>query len=265
MKNLSEIISAFFKNIKSYIIIIIIAIIVILITVVYFQHNKIIKLKNNYETEIKLKDALIDSVHTYQNKQNEWVTEKLTIQEDIKNLEKINNQLTASQKELIKRIKEVEKENSIIAAALIETNVIIDSLEKYKIYVDTTNKNIAFSDSTKNLKYNIWVGKVLPAYRDSSPTLTFKEFILPNKQFIDFHWKDDKKKGYPIAFSVTNTNDYFKTVNIDSYAIKPINKEVLDPNGWQKIGNFFIKNGKTVVVFSVGAVGGATAFWILTK
>jgi hypothetical protein len=255
----------FFKEKKQIIVWIVVLIVLILAVVIYFQQKRIANLKDKYQSEIKLKDALVDSVHNYQNKSDEWVAEKLTLQADIKDLKKINTQLTVSQKKLLAKIVEVEKENSIIVAALIETNVIINSLKPYKVYIDTTRRNIAFVDSTKDLKYCINIGKVMPAYLDSLPTLIFKQFVLPNEQFIEFHWKNDKKKGYPISFSVTNTNEYFKTVNIDSYAIKPITKEKLDPNGWQKIGNFFIRSGKTIAVVTVGAIGGATAFWLLTK
>jgi hypothetical protein len=263
--NIIQKILDFFKEKKQIIVWIVVLIILILAVVIYFQQKRIANLKDKYQTEVKLRDALADSVHNYQNEHGEWVAEKLTLQADIKDLKKMNGQLTTSQKELLAKIDEVEKENSIIAAALIETNVIINSLKPYKVYIDTARRNIAFADSTKDLKYHINVGRVMPAYLDSLPTLAFKQFILPNEQFIEFHWKNDKKKGYPISFSVTNTNEYFKTVNIDSYAIKPITKEKLDPNGWQKIGNFFIRNGKTVAAVTVGAIGGATAFWLLTR
>jgi hypothetical protein len=263
--NIIQKILDFFKEKKQILIWIVVLIVLILAVIVYFQQKRIANLKDKYQTEVKLKDALVDSVHHYQNKQGEWVSEKLTLQTDLKDLKKMNGQLTASQKELLARIDEVEKEKSVIAAALIETNVIINSLKPYKVYIDTARRNIAFIDSTKDLKYHINVGRVMPAYLDSLPTLAFKQFLLPNKQFVEFHWKDDKKKGYPVSFSVTNTNDYFKTVNIDSYAIKPITKEKLNPNGWQKIGNFFIRNGKTVATLTVGAIGGATAAWVLMK
>lgn len=270
MAKFSELIKGFFKNWKNVLIVIVIAIIVALLLVVYFQHNKVVKLKNKYETEVKLKDALVDTVHLYQNKQKEWVAEKLTIQESVKNLEKINGQLTASQKEMVARIKEVEKKNDIIVAALIETHVKLDSLlHKGQTVVDTTHKKVMFSDwrkdGKKEIKYKLTVGNVIPSQLGLQPTLFIDSLDFPNKQFIEFHWKNDKKKGYPVAFSVSNSNDYFKTVNVDSYAIPKLSKEVLDPNGWQKIGNFFKRSGKTVGTLAVGAAGGATLFWILTK
>jgi hypothetical protein len=227
-------------------------------------------LKNKYQTEVKLKDALIDTVHTYQNKQKEWVAEKLTIQTTVKNLEKMNDQLTTSQKELLARVKEIEKNNHIIAAALFETNALIDSLvHKGETVVDTANKKIIFSDwrkdGKKEVSYKLIVGNVIPSKLGLQPTLLIDSLYFPNKQFIEFHWKNDKKKGYPVTFSISNSNDYFKTVNVDSYIIPEITKEKLNPNGWQKIGNFFVRSGKTIVTAASGAVVGAAAFWLMTK
>jgi len=106
---------------------------------------------------------------------------------------------------------------------------------------------------------------VLPAHLDTKPTLTFNSIQLPNKQFVDFYWKDNKKKGYPVTFSVSNSNPYFKVVNLESYIIPNVDKKYLDPNGWQKIGNFIFKNGKTILYVSVGAAAGAGAVYLLTR
>lgn len=222
--------------------------------------NRVNTLKEKYETEVKLKSALLDTVKYYKNKENEWTAEKLTIQASLKNLEKINGELTASQRELLKRVLEIEKNNSIIAAALIEANVKIDKLlHKGETDVDTLNKNVIFSDSTKNFTYRIKVGKVLPAFKDTVPTLEFQHLYLPNKQFVEFHWKNDKKKGYPVSFSVSNSNEYFKVANIDSYAIPKLQKDAIDPNGWQKLMHWTTKNGKMVITIGVAGVVGIGA------
>ena len=237
--------------------------------IIYFQHQKNIKIKDKLETEVNLKNALLDSVHHYQNIRKEWVAEKLTIQESIKNLEKINGQLNDFQKELLARIKESEKKYDVIVAALIKTNVKIDSLlHGGKTVVDTTNKRIDFSDWHKDGKkeviYAFTIGNVLPADITIKPTLMIDSLYFPNTSYIDFHWKNDKKNGYPVAFSVSNSNAYFKTVNIESYAIPAISKEKLNPNGWQKIENFFIRNTKLGYI-SVGIIGGVAAYKLLTK
>lgn len=251
------------KQKNNFLITIVIAIILILSLTVYFQKNKIAKLNNKYQTEVKLKNALIDTVHVYQNIRNEWVAEKLTIQESIKNLEKLNNQLSNSQRELINRIKEVEKDSKVIAAALIETNILIDKLRPPKVSVN--DSNIVFSDSTAEIDYSIRVGYVMPMKSNIIPTLTLDRFKLYNKQFIEFHWKDEKKEGYPISFSVTNSNKYFKTANIESYAIEGLDKIDIAPTGWNKFGKWVKVNGKAIGYVSLGVVGGATLFWAISK
>jgi hypothetical protein len=230
---------------------------------IYFQRQSIAKWKDKYQTEAKLKNALLDSVNYYQNKQGEWVAEKLTIQETIKNLEKINGQLNDFQKELLARIIGIEKKNTVIAAALIRTEVKVDSLlHGGNTVVDTTNKTVNFSDTSKIGKkvfaYDLTVGKVLPAFPNVKPTLFFKSIYFPNETFVEFHWKKDKKADYPVAFSVTNTNGYFKTANVDSYIIPDVKYH------GSKFDQWLAKNGKMLMYIGIGA-GGATGLWLLAK
>jgi hypothetical protein len=98
-----------------------------------------------------------------------------------------------------------------------------------------------------------------------NPTLTFQYLTLPNTQFIEFHWKNDKKVGYPVAFSVTNTNDYFRIINIDSYIIPEIKQSTLKPTFWSKVGDFFTKSGGKLIWFGAGGVGGAVLYHFLAK
>jgi hypothetical protein len=252
----------------------VIALILILLGIVYFQNQRISHWKDKYQTEVKLKDALIDSVKYYQNARKEWVAEKLTIQETIKNLEKMYGQLSDSQKELIARIKELNKKNEVIAAALITTETKIDSLliiagkDGNEVTVDTTKKMINFNNlaaKDTSFVFDIDVNSVLPAHLDIKPTMLFKSIEIPNKQFATFQWKNDKKKGYPISFSISNSNKYVKVVGLESYAIPPLDKLKINPTGWQKVGNFFIKNGRTVLYVGVGAAAGAGAVYLMTK
>lgn len=236
------------------------------------KNDKIADLKDKYTTEVKLKDALLDSVKFYKNKRDELVAEKLSIQETIKNLEKMYGQLTDSQKELIQRIKEMDKKNAIIVAALIKTDAKIDSLIHITTpggpvtNVDTVKHEVSFIDSTSlYFRYNIEIGKVLPLYPKIKPSLLFKSIEMPNEQFLEFHWKNDKKKGYPISASISNSNKYIKVTGFESYAIPPLDKLKLNPNGWQKISNFLIKNGRTMLYIGVGAGAGAGGYWLLTK
>ena len=231
---------------------------------VFIQHNTIVKLKDQNQTEVNLASALLDSTKYYQNKRGEWVAEKLTLQTSLSNLQKINNDLTVTEKDLLARITDLNKKNTIIAAALIESSVTIDSLKNSKAVIDTTNKSIAFGDSTKNLKYRIRIDNVLPLLK-FKPILTFQYLTLPNTQFIEFHWKNDKKLGYPVAFSVTNTNEYFKTINIDSYVIPEIKESTLKPTFWQNVGTFFKSTGGKFVWFGIGGAAGIVAGHYLLK
>jgi hypothetical protein len=243
---------------------------VILIAGWKFHSNRVDTLKNELATEIKLKNALIDTVHTFQNKEKEWVSEKLSIQESIKNLENMNSKLTSAQNELIARVRELNKTNTVIAAALIRTQLRVDSLlVAGGVNIDTTKKTIEFIgkyvDGNKKMNYGFTMGKVLPAYMDVKPTLKIDLLEFPNTQTIDFHWKNNKKEGYPVAFSISNSNDFYKTVSIDSYVIPEINKEVIKPNGWQKIGSFFKKTGNKFVYIGIGAGIGIATYLLIAK
>ncbi len=226
---------------------------------------KVSKLTAKIDTEVKLRNALIDSVKYYTNSRNEVVAEKLTLQADIKTLTTINDKLSLNQQELIKRVKEIEKSNTIIAAALVQTNVILDSMRNASnVIVDTIHNNIAFSDSTKDVKYNILVSNVKPFDNKTKPELKIQDLVLPNKTYIQFFW-GKKTDGYPTTFSVTNSNPYFHTNNIDSYTIPELDKKVIKPNGWQKIGNFFKKSSNMFITVGVGVIVGAGATYLIVK
>jgi hypothetical protein len=83
---------------------------------------------------------------------------------------------------------------------------------------------------------------------------------LYNKQFIEFHWLNERKDGYPVSFTVRNSNPYFKTYDIESYIIPEVQKSQLKPNIWQKTGNFYRKNR---VPFAVGVGAGILTYIIL--
>ena len=94
--------------------------------------------------------------------------------------------------------------------------------------------------------------------------MKFNKFELPNKQFVNFFW-GDKKKDYPISFSVSNSNDYFKTVNIDSYAIPQLQKDVVNPSAWGKITAWIKKSGGFIITVGVSGAAGAGLYAILHK
>jgi hypothetical protein len=228
----------------------------ILIGVIFFGYQyyggKIDSIKNTLATEIKIKNALVDTVKFEKNKRNEVVAEKLTLQGTVKQLSDENNKLTGSQKDLLKRVKEVEKENSIITAALIKTKVSLDSIrDATSVVVDNIKHTVTFSDSiNKEFKYEFLVSNVLeiPSVK---PSLHFNKFELVNEQFIEFNW-GSRKEGYPISFSTTNTNKFFKTSNIDSYAIPQLQKPLVKPTTWQKIKDWTQNTGGKMTIFGVG-------------
>lgn len=231
------------------------------------QHNKILTLRTEKLAEVNLRNALLDTVHIYQNKEKDWVAEKLTIQADIKDLEDDKVQLTADQQRLITKVNEVNKENSIITAALVQANFIIDSLQHGGlVVVDTVNKTVSFIEpENPDIRYDFTATGVLPFPPNTKPSLLINSLNLPNEQFVEFHWRDQKKEGYPIAFSITNSNKYVKVNNINSYAIPELQKVVINPTGWEKFGQWFKKNGKIVGYVAGGVVVGAGGTYILMK
>lgn len=233
-----------------------IAIIVLIVGMIVggtIMTNRNKRLANEVRTEVNLKNALQDTVRTYQNKEGEWVAEKLTLQADVSTLEDDNLNLTENQKKLVSKVKNLQKDKDVITAALIEQSATIDSLEQFATNIDTVGNMISFVMNTDTLKYDIKVKNVKPL-EELRPMLAINKLVIPNEQFIEFHWEDSKTT--PIAFSVTNSNPLFITNNIDSYAIPELVKEEIDPTGWQKIKKWFKDNGQKVGIFAGGAVIG---------
>lgn len=230
------------------------------------QKNRINELKIEKRDEIKLRNALVDSLNTYKNKEDDWVYEKLSLQVSIKRLEDINGNLNTNQQKLLKRINEVEKDNMVISAALINAEFIIDSLMLGGVVIDSTNKTIEFSDTLNpNLRYSFKIFNVVPFSLDTEPEFLIKKLSLPNDQFIDFKWEDNKKEGYPVSFSVTNSNEYYKVYDINSYIIPSIRKDDIDPTTWQKITQWFETKGKIVGYVAGGVIIGSGGMYILMQ
>ena len=209
--------------------------------------------KTKYNQEVNLKNALQDSIKHYQNKEGEWVAEKKTLQASIGTLEDDNLNLTENQKNLVSRVKKLSKEKDVFAAALAQQEVLIDSLVNTTVVIDTVNHTLAFEANTDSLEYTIKVLNVKPLER-LSPVLLIEHLSIPNEVFIEFHWDDGKT--HPTTVSITNSNPLFKTNDIDSYTIPELQKDVVKPRGWKKIGNFFKKTGKYIGIFGAGALVG---------
>jgi hypothetical protein len=221
------------------------------------------KYKSKNDSLIKLDNALNDSITYYKNSRNEIVAEKLTIQTTLVDFKKLNNRLDSSQRELLSRISELIKNKTLISAALVETQVKLDSIKNTMAVIDTTNKCISFTDSTKYYQYLIDVSSVMPVKKEK-PSLTIEDLTLPNKSYITFDW-GKRKEGYPISFSISNSNKYFHTVDIDSYAIPQLDKKVVDPTGWDKFKIFINGSGNTIIKVGVGVAIGGGLMWYLLK
>ena len=244
-----------FKLLISYIII------VILFLGLLFFYNKSKNLKESLSSETKLRLAMIDTVTTYRNQRNELVSEKRTLQFDLKDKEFKNNELVIRIKETEKKNATLEKRVTVFAAALIDSKVVIDSLQKSKVYVSEKDSSIFFtSPNPDTIKYTLKIKPVF-AIKDIKPILTFVEFNIPNKQLVEFHWRNNKKEGYPISFSTTNSNPYFITNNIESYAIPEESKIIVKPTFWQKMG----KGSKSVVGKAIYIGIGIGATLLITK
>jgi len=222
-----------------------------------YHFRTVNKYNKQIEQEVKLRNALTDTMKTYRNKADELVVEKLTLQADLSKLKEINESLTQSQRNLLRRIDELDKNKKVITAALIEAHIIIDSLlHAGSITIDPENATITFVDEQEHIQYDIQVTNVVQADTLTKTNLFIRRLTIPNEMFIEFHWQLDRRANYPVAFSVTNTSPFYKIHNIESYAIPELQKEDLDPNTWNKITQWFERNGGVAIKVGVAGVAG---------
>jgi len=251
-------------NIKDILIIILLFLIVIG-GFQYFSNNK--KWNNKYNSEIKLREALSDSVKFFETKNNELVAEKRTIQGNLNDLFKDNVNLNKNQEALLNTVKrlnkEWNKEKEIWAAARIQYETLIDSMDNVianAASIDTLNNTVSFiqTDTAAHFIYDLDVLGVRPFPKYEIPQLKFNKIDFPNTQTITFQFNKNERKDYPISFSVINTNKYYKVYDVDSYTIPGIQKEIVNPNGFQKVWKWIKINGKYILVGVAGFAVGAT-------
>lgn len=233
----------------------------------YFSNNK--KWNDKYNSEIKLREALADSVEYFETENGELVAEKRTIQGDLDDLLKENVNLNKNQEALLNTVKRLNKEwnneREIWAAARIEYETLIDSLDNViatASSIDTVNNTISFvqTDTAAHFIYDLDVLGVRPFSNYEIPQLRFNKIDFPNIQTITFQFDKNKRKDYPISFSVINTNQYYKVYNVDSYTIPGIQKEVVNPTGFQKVWKWIKINGKYILIGATGfAIGSAVS------
>ena len=240
--------------------VIIILLILLMIGGVMYHINVVGKKDAKYSSEVKLRNALQDSMTLVQNEKGEWEAEKLTLQGDIDYLLSANIKLSNDQQELLERVKEEQKHSNIISAALVRAQIMLDSMDNVSAVaaeIDTINNTVRFMelDTTQHFQYDISVMNVLPD-PTYNPILEFDYINFPNDQFITFQWEDDKRADYPTSFTVRNSNKYFQVNNIESYAIPELQKNEVNPSWSLKTWRWIKINGKYVLVCAAGVAVG---------
>lgn len=218
---------------------ILIGIIILLGLYAGFQHHQQQVYKQQVQNHTRMIEVLNDSLKTSINKYSEVVNEKKTLNFSLKNLEKTNHLLTDNQQQLTKRIDKLTNKNQLLAASLVQQEVVIDSMKLF--YTSNSINKINYEYEGEYMQANYSFIKY-----DSS--LQVNNIMLKNSQFVSFEFEKDKA----INFSVTNSNPYFKNANIDSYVIPTADKKNINPNFWDKTKRFFKNNGKQIIIFGAG-------------
>jgi len=250
------------KNIKNITVVLLLLLFGINIFLFQLRTNH---LKDTITSERKLNEALKDSVQFFQTNNGELVAEKRTLQGDIKDLLNKNTGLSKEQKDLLLTVnrlnKEWRKDRVIFAGATIKYKSLIDSLNTVIAVasnIDTLSNKVSFvnNDTSSNFIYNIDILNVRPNPLNYIPKIKINGLDFPNTQTITFNWDINDRKDYPVSFSVLNTNKYYKVYNIESFVIPELNKNIIDPNGWQKTWRWIKVNGKYILVGGAGILVG---------
>ena len=212
--------------------------------------NQTVKYRAELSAANNYKNALMSKMKVYKDANGAIWAERTTLQASLTQLRSDTALLSKDKKELLRQILQTKNEKSIISAALIETKV-----RAKVIYItkpsSVTDSSVAFLTKTDSISFKATVLNVQPiAHR--VPSFRLDSLTLNNKAFVDFKW-GPKKEGYPISFSVTNSNPLFKTVNIESYAIPELSKVALRPTFFKKLGTGIRTYGVTL---GVGAIVG---------
>ncbi|MFW6243352.1 MAG: hypothetical protein ACOC2W_04265 [bacterium] len=242
-------------DITKTLLIIIIGVLLILSYVGYNYHtNKINTLKTEVNNKDNLAKALVDSIETYVDDNGKLVSQKRSLQTDIKTLKDDNLKLNKNQKKLVEHIDKLQENNEVLSSAYIKTKADLDKLKDMIGKVDTVNKKIYFSDSTRNVQYKLTVNNALP-YKNKRPLLEFDEFTVLNNLNVDFIW-GEKKEGYPTHVKVTHDNEFIETTNIESYVIPNV-KPNPDLNNWGKFKKWMKDKSNIIIGIGIGFGAGS--------
>lgn len=230
-----------------------------------FMGMQIKKTNDKLAEQVNLNNALNDKLKFTQNYLEETVATKLTLQTTINKLEDLNGDLSNNQKELVSRIKNLEKDNNIISAALVRTEAKLDSALFDDGDVVIGDNYVSYAQVTDTIEFDLTMNNVQPIKPYKDPTVMFNQLRVPNKQFIEFKWENDEEYYQrPISFSVSNSNPLVETTEADSYTIPEVNYNALNPTFGEKVGEFFekpaVKWTTRAIIFGGGIYVGAKAF-----
>jgi hypothetical protein len=211
--------------------------------------------------EVNLRKALTDTIRHFITQEGLIGAEKRTLQTELSTLKDNNLNLTENQKALIKEVERQNKTATTFAAALIELKAEVVGLKNDKPTVQTDSSvqfapKVGDNSYDPNFVYDISIFNVKP-FELKTPTLSISKIEFPNTQKINFNWRDNKEEGYPVSFSVINSNPYFKVNDIESYVIPEITLPKVKPTFWMKVGNFSKSSGGKIVIFGAGVLTGA--------
>jgi len=222
--------------------------------------TKLNNVNDRLSEQIALNNAIQDTLNYTKNKLDEQVASKLTLQATFDQVAKQNEHLSNNQKELLKRINQLKDKNNLISAALVRTEAKIDSLKNIgTVEINKEDTSITFKENNDSINFDLTVHKVMPV---NTPQLDINSLIIPNKQFIEFKFKDKNEYNQrPVSFSISNSNPLIQTKNVDSYIIPEVNHSI-KPNFWDKFNNFLnkptIKIIGGTIIFGSGVYVGAT-------
>ena len=230
-----------------------------------FMGIQIKKTNDKLAEQVNLNNALNDKLKFTQNYLEETVATKLTLQTTIKKLENLNSNLSENQNELVSRIKTLEKNNNLISAALVRTEAKLDSALFDDGEVEIGDDYVSYAKASDSIIFDLTMNNVQPLKPYKEPTVMFNQLRIPNKQFIEFKWKNDKEYYQrPISFSISNSNPLIVTTEADSYTIPEVNYNALNPTFGEKIEEFFenpiIKWTSRALIFGTGIYIGAKTF-----
>lgn len=213
------------------------------------------------DQQISLTNALQDTLKKTNNFLNEEKASKLTLQASLDKLEEQNLNLNDNQKELVRRVRNLQSENSVISAALVRTEARLDSALDWVVgEVNLKDSSLLFSQASDSISFNIQINDALPSKKSIKPTLSVNSLVIPNKQFVEFHFENKNKYNQrPVSFSISNSNPLITTTQVDSYAIPEVNQEAIKPTGWQKVKHFLGERKKELII---GGIAGSIGFLI---